>query len=137
MTKTTINHYLQLVTMTEKESGTRIYTSRDGHFEIHVSCCTHDLKYKDDLMNLWEKAGFISQKLPTHICIDTYYTDINNNCYGYYNITHKRSEDGKRTVINFDYLREWTEENIRELVAECVRLCEMDINPCRVPRLGV
>lgn len=137
MTKTAINHYLQLVTMTEKESGARIYASSDGRFEIHVSCCTHDLEYKNDLMNLWKKAGFISEELPTHICIDTYYTDINNNCYGYYNITHKLSEDGKRTVINFDYLREWTEENIRELVAECVRLCEMDIHPCRVPCLGV
>lgn len=127
MTKSEINHYLQFITMTkEKGSGTRVYTSLDGHFEIHVSCCIHDLKYKNDIMNLWKKHGFISKKLPTHICVDTYFT-VNNNCYGYYNITHKRSEDGKRTIINFDYLKEWTDENIKELVAECVRLREMDI----------
>ena len=32
-----------------------------------------------------------------------------------------------RRVINFDYLREWTQDNINELVAECIRMREMDI----------
>ncbi len=130
MTKSAINHYLQFVTMTktkEKGSGTRVYTSLDGHFEIYVSCCTHNLKCETDLMNLWKKSGFISEKLSTHIDVTTYFTDDNNNCFGYYNIFHKLSKDGKRMIINFDYLREWTKENIAELVAECVRLREMDI----------
>lgn len=128
MTKSAIKHYLQFVTMTnEKESGAQVYTSLDGHFKIYVRCCTHNLKCKTDLMNLWKKSGFISEKLPTHIDVTTYFTDDNNNCFGYYNIFHKLSKDGKRMIINFDYLREWTEENIVELVAECVRLREMDI----------
>lgn len=130
MTNETIKHYLQLVTKSVNAyTGAITFTSLDGNFQIVVHKCEHDLKSKHDLMNLWKKEGFISETLPTHICIDTYYTDCNNNCYGWYNITHKRSEDGKRTVVNFDYLREWNEGNIKELVAECVRMCEMDIKP--------
>ena len=128
MNTTTINHYLQFVTKSvNKCTGAITFTSLDGKFQIFVSCCTHDLKCKYDLMNLWKKAGYINKVLLTHICIDTEFTDDNNNCYGWYNITHKRSCDKKRTVIDFDYLREWNDENIRELVAECIRLREMDI----------
>lgn len=39
----------------------------------------------------------------------------------------KKAEDGRRRVINFDYLREWTQDNINELVAECIRMYEMNI----------
>lgn len=130
MTINTINHYLQFVTKSVNEiTGAVTFKSLDGRFEIVASKCDHDLKCKYDLMCLWKKHGFISEMLPTHICIDTYYTDCNNNCYGWYNITHKRSEDGKRTVVNFDYLREWNEDNINELAAECLRMHEMDIRP--------
>ena len=122
-----IKHYLQFVTKSVTPWGRVTFKSLDGRFEIVASKCEHDLKSKSDLMNQWKKCGFISKILPTHICIDTYFTDDNNNCYGYYNIMHKHSEDGKRTVVNFDYLREWNENNINELVAECIRMREMDI----------
>lgn len=59
--------------------------------------------------------------------VETYYYDINGNRWGLYNITEKLSDDGNRRVINFDYLREWTQDNINELVAECIRMREMDI----------
>ena len=128
MTIDVIKHYLQFVTKSVDEfTGAITFTSLDGNFQIFAHKCEHDLRYKHDLMNLWKKHGFISETLPTHICIDTYYTDCNNNCYGWYNITHKRSEDGKRTVVNFAYLREWNDDNIAELVAECLRMREMDI----------
>ena len=128
MTINIIKHYLRFVTKSVDEfTGAITFTSLDGKFQIVAHKCEHDLKYKSDLMNLWKKHGYISETLPTHICIDTYYTDCNNNCYGFYNITHKRSEDGKRTVVNFDYLREWNDDNIDELAAECLRMREMDI----------
>ena len=78
-------------------------------------------------MRVWRKAGFIKTMLPTHIAVETYYYDINGNRWGLYNITEKLSDDGNRRVINFDYLREWTQDNINELVAECIRMREMDI----------
>lgn len=123
----TIKYYLQFVTKSVTPWGRVTFKSLDGRFEIVVSKCEHDLKSKSDLMNLWKKHGFISKTMSTHICVDTYFTDDNNNCYGYYNITHKRSDDGKRDVINFDYLREWNENNIDALAAECIRMREMDI----------
>lgn len=128
MNANTINHYLKFVTReVDSFTGAETFTSLDGHFMVVCHKCEHDLKSKSDLMNLWKKHNLISQTLPTHISVDTYFTDEEGNCWGLYNITHKPSEDGKRTVINFDYLREWNENNINELVAECLRLREMDI----------
>ena len=128
MTIETINHYLKFVTsIDEVAEGVRWFYNVGDNFVIEVTKCTHDLKCKNDLMNLWKKHGYINKTMPTHIGINTYFTDCNNNCYGYYNITTKRSDDGKRNVVNFDYLREFTPENVNELIAECIRLREMDI----------
>ena len=121
-------NYLKFVTKIEEMAeGRRWFYHVGDNFIIEVTKCTHDLKSKNDLMNVWAKAGFISKKFDTHISIHTYFSDCNNNCYGWYNITERLSEDGKRKVINFDYLREFTPDNVNELVAECIRLCEMDI----------
>lgn len=123
-----INHYLQFITGTEVyNGGNQIRYHVGGNFEIVVSKCDYDLSYKHDTMRLWRKAGFIKTMLPTHIAVDTYYYDINGNCWGLYNVTEKPSDDGHRRVINFDYLREWTQDNINELVAECIRMREMGI----------
>lgn len=123
-----INHYLQFITGTEVyNGGNQIRYHVGGNFEIVVSKCDHDLSYKHDTMRVWRKAGFIKTMLPTHIAVETYYYDINGNCWGLYNITEKLSDDGNRCVINFDYLREWTQDNINELVAECIRMYEMNI----------
>jgi hypothetical protein len=94
---------------------------------VEVTRCDHDLNNPHDNMRVCRKAGFIKTMLPTHIAVETYYYDINGNCWGLYNITEKLSDDGNRRVINFDYLREWTQDNINELVAECIRMREMDI----------
>lgn len=128
MTTSTINHYLQFITKIEElAEGTRWFYHIGDNFIIEVTKITHDLKNKKDMMNLWKKHGYISEALSTHISIHTYYTDVNNNCYGYYNIQHKRSEDGKRVVIDFDYIKEFTPDNVNELLAECIRMSEMDI----------
>lgn len=100
---------------------------RAGTAAYEVTRCDHDLNNPHDNMRVWRKAGFIKTMLPTHIAVETYYYDINGNCWGLYNITEKLSDDGNRRVINFDYLREWTQDNINELVAECIRMREMDI----------
>lgn len=128
MNANTIKHYLQFVTKTVDDfTGAITFKSLDRRFTIVAHKCTHDLNSKSDLMNLWKKHGFIAEVLPTHIHIDTYSTDNEGRCFGRYNITTKLSEDRKRTVIDFDYLKEWNENNINELVAECMRLREMDI----------
>ena len=124
MTNLTIKHYNNFITSVENltENGNRVRYHAGDNFIIDVTKCEADLSSSHSLMNLWKKAGYITETMPTYICIDTYFTDCNGSCWGYYNVTH--TKNGK---INFAYLREWNAENINELVAECIRLREMDI----------
>lgn len=122
MTKATQKKYLARVTDIEPIAGSkRTYYHVGESFLVEVTRCEHDLKDKNCLMRLWKKYGYISEVLPSYIAIDTYYRDA-DGCHGLYNITEKDSDDGKRREINFDYLREATDENELELVAECIRL---------------
>lgn len=79
---------------------------------------------KNALPVLWKKHGFINRVLDTYICIHTYVTDTEGNCYGRYNPQTKLSEDGKRNVINFEWMFENTEENKQKLIDECIRIFE-------------
>ena len=79
---------------------------------------------KNSLPYLWHKAGYTDKVLNTYLCIHTYCTDSEGNCYGIYNPQTKRSEDGKRNVINFDWMFENTEENKQKLINETIRLFE-------------
>lgn len=116
-------HWLQFVTSIEEKAPHRWFIYAGENFCIELSICFHDLSDRNDMMNLWKRHGFIKETAPTHICIDTYYTDCNNNCWGYYNITHKRHE----SKIDFDWLLPWTAGNAAQLIAECIRMSEMDI----------
>jgi hypothetical protein len=120
-------HYMQFVTSIEPQGDYRTFYNVGERFSVEVSRCFPDLSDKHSTMNIWKKAGFIEKVLPSYLVVNTYYTDIDGNCWGYYNITTKPSEDGKREVIDFDYLLEATQENECYLVAQCIRLCEMDI----------
>lgn len=102
-------------------NGNRRRYQINHNFIIDVTKCTHDLNNPRDLINLCKKHGYISKTIPTHISINTYFTDSNGDCWGYYNITIARDK------INFEYLREWSEDNIKELLCECIRLYETDI----------
>ena len=90
---------------------------------IELSECTNP-GGKNALPVLWKKHGFIDRVLDTYICIHTYVTDTEGNCYGRYNPQTKLSEDGKRSVINFDWMFENTEENKQKLIDECIHIFE-------------
>lgn len=79
---------------------------------------------KNALPYLWYKAGYTDKILDTYLCIHTYCTDSEGNCYGRYNPQTKRSDDGERNVINFDWMFENTEENKQKLINEVIRLFE-------------
>lgn len=79
---------------------------------------------KNSLPYLWEKHGYTDRVLETYLSIHTYCTDSEGNCYNRYNPQLKLSEDGKRYVINFDWMFENTEENKQRLINECIRLFE-------------
>lgn len=127
MTQKTIEKYMQLVTKTENPADTRTLYHVGDNFIVEATRVTADLSRKNSLMNIWKESGYIHESLPSYIVISTYYTDGDGNCWGWYNVTEKLSEDKKRHVIDFDYLLEATEENERQLVTECIRMREMGI----------
>ena len=71
---------------------------------------------------LWYKSGMTDRVLETYWCISTYVKDTEGRSWGMYNPQSKRSEDGKRAVINFDWMYEATEENKEKLIDETFRL---------------
>lgn len=76
------------------------------------------------LPNLWYKEGWTPKVLDTWLSVQTYIEDSEGGCRGDYNPTAKRSDDGKRSVINFDWMFENTEENKQKLIDECIRRFE-------------
>lgn len=123
MAKTFItDYYLSFITCIEKYAKNRTMYHVGDNFIIEVTKVEHDLSSKNSIMNLWAKMGYIPAALTSHIAINTYYYDADNNCHGLYNITH--TKDHK---IDFDYILEFTDENVNKLLAECIRMYEMGI----------
>jgi len=79
---------------------------------------------KNSLPYLWYKAGYTDNILDTYLCIHTYCRDSEGQCYGRYNPQTKIREDGKGSVINFDWMFENTEENKQKLIDKAIRLFE-------------
>lgn len=77
---------------------------------------------KNSLPYLWYKNGWTDKVMETYIGCNTYVHDSENGCYGGYNVTEKY--DGKRNVINFDWLLEDTEENRKKIIDACIELFE-------------
>ena len=71
---------------------------------------------------LWFKHGLTDKLMETYISCHTYVHDSEGNCYGKYNVTEKY--DGKRNVINSDWLLEDTEENRKKIIEVCIKLFE-------------
>lgn len=91
--------------------------------KIELTHCTNP-GGKNSLPYLWYKNGWTNKIMETYIGCHTYVEDSEGNCWGAYNPTEKRSEDGKRNVINFEWLLEDTEENRQKIIDECIRLFE-------------
>lgn len=87
---------------------------------IELSKCEDWKENKNSLSKLWEKGGYIDRVLETYWSIQTYVEDTEGNSYGRYNPQTKR-EDGK-SVINFDWMSEATEENKEKLINKVYKL---------------
>ena len=77
---------------------------------------------KNSLPYAWHKNGWTDKVMETYVGCHTYVHDSENGCYGGYNVTEKF--DGKRNVINFDWLFEDTEENRKKIIEACIELFE-------------
>lgn len=117
---------LEQITKVEQINAREFYYYVGNNFIISVSKQEHDFNSKYDLMNVWKEAGFIANRLKTHICINTYFTDEKGQCWGWYNPTVKVTPDGKRMVIDFDYLKEYNDENVKYLLSECIKAFNRD-----------
>ena len=73
------------------------------------------------LPKLWEKAGYVSEIFDRYLWADVYATDENGNTWNKYNPQQKKAEDGARMVLDFEWVREDTEENRKALLVEIVR----------------
>ena len=73
---------------------------------------------------LWYKNGWTDKVMETYISCHTYVHDSEGSCFGIYNPTTKLSDDRKRSVINFDWLLEDTEENQKKIIEACIKLFE-------------
>lgn len=114
---------------TTKRTGSTIWidvidsNKKEETLTIELVECTNP-GGKNSLPYLWYKAGYTCKVLNTYLCIHTYCRDSEGNCFGRYNPQTKRSEDGKRNIINFEWMFENTEENKQKLINEAIRLFE-------------
>ncbi len=83
--------------------------------EISETFVDNSLK-SDTLPKLWKKHGFTNKLYDNYLNVNCYVTDKNGTCWGKYNPTEKLSDDGKRNIINFDYMLEVSEENKQYLL---------------------
>ena len=79
---------------------------------------------KNSLPYLWYKNSWTDKVMETYISCHTYVHDSEGSCFGIYNPTTKLSDDRKRSVINFDWLLEDTEENRKQIIEACIELFE-------------
>lgn len=116
-------------TIEQTSESTWFYTFQDTNEKgekliIELTKCK-DSSYSDSLPKLWKKSGYINRVLETHWSIATYVKDTEGNSFGIYNPQHKleENEDGrKKSVINFDWMFEATEENREKLINEVYML---------------
>ena len=80
-----------------------------------------DPDISDSLPKQWYKNGYTDHILKTWWNVQTYAEDSEGKCSGKYNPRTKLSEDGKRHVINFDWMLEATEQNAERLFREIYR----------------
>lgn len=79
-----------------------------------------------DNANIWYRKGLVKRKLNRVLTVDTYFYDVDGNCWGLYNPTVK--VDGSRHVLDFDaFDYEDTEENRNAILRAAIRMREMDI----------
>lgn len=84
------------------------------NFIVELSICDGFLDYKNSLMNEWKRHGFITERFESYLHTNTYYCE-DGKCSGKYNVMDKNSK------VDFDYLLENTEDNIKYLVAKCIQ----------------
>ncbi len=84
---------------------------------------TVELAYCDgvSLPKRWHKAGCTKELITEWWGVDTYVYDKQGNCFKAYDPTIKKSEDGKRYEIDFDWHLKATASNFKKILEEIVK----------------
>lgn len=85
---------------------------------VELSLC-EDFGGKNSLPKEWHRLGYTSEVLSDYWGITVYVTDKDGNCWGRYNPTSKHN--GKRPVIDFEYMMRATRANAFKLFKEIKR----------------
>ena len=70
---------------------------------------------------LWHKYGYTSAVVKDYLTAECYVYDTKGKCYADYNPTVKLSDDGRRMVINFEWLLPVCEQNKQAIMREIAR----------------
>lgn len=93
---------------------------------IELTKWEDDPNCKNSNPKLWKKEGYTDRVLEAYWSINTYVRDTEDACYGRYNPQHTAEYDSEtdsmRSVINFDWMFEATEENKEKLINEVYNL---------------
>lgn len=112
--------------------GRRWFYTNDKDLKVEVCLIEHD-RSKTSLMSLWVKNGYMKKFIPTTWSIRCYYTREDGTCCEAFNpqIKSEPNEYGTspRSVINFDWELEATEENLQKLLDEIERRYDMKDDP--------
>lgn len=118
-TKTIDGHEYAIETMNPK--GTRkfcCFNDRNSKGErIEVEFVKVENDYKEHLINVWYKKGFIKERLKSYWHVTVYAYDEKGACWGRYN---PQILPGG-TKINFDWVLEATEENKESILHEIIK----------------
>lgn len=88
---------------------------------LEIQIC-HMKSSDSSIINTWYKAGYIDTRLDTYLFCHTYVLDSEGNGSMKYNPTVKLSEDGKRNIVNFDWILTDTPENKVKIIEACIEL---------------
>lgn len=98
------------------ENGEKAKNEKDETITISMSYCTGG-----KLQEIWHKKGWTSELLENWWGLDTYVYDSDGSCFRDYDPTIKKSDDGKRLVVNFNWTLPATEENFEKLLSAVKR----------------
>lgn len=90
----------------------------DERLTVEVSFINFDNLEGSSLPALWKRNGYTKELMTNYIAIDTFVIDKDGDYWGWYNPCHKLSDDKKRMVLDFDYIFDVSEDNLKKLLKE-------------------
>ena len=89
---------------------------------VEISKTFVDDLSKSSLPYLWLKKGYTKKLFTNYLVCEVYAEDKKGNCYDRYNPTTKLSDDKKRMVIDFEWMLEVSDENIKKILDKVYQL---------------